>query len=85
MLFVIAIILSLSVIGGSFTTSWLRIIEIFELENSDAMPAPKIRVGKPIYYTSSPLKINAKDNIIIAFPREVETLPTKDGRLPEAA
>lgn len=86
MLFIVAISFSLITISGSFTSSWSRIVEIIENENSDIVSAPQIRVGEPKYYKASQIKIVDQDNVIIAFPRKVNPTTSAENRfLPEAA
>lgn len=86
MLFIATITLSLLTISGSLTSSWSRIIEVIELENSEAVPAPRIHVGKPIYYRMIQSKPDTEDNVIIAFPSRTDAVTLKDDTfLPEAA
>lgn len=86
MLFIAAIAFSLITISGSFTSSWSRIVEVIELENSDITSAPNIRIGEVKYYSSSQNKVVEQDNVVIAFPRNVNSATSAKNRLlPEAA
>lgn len=86
MLFIAAIAFSLMAISGSFASSWSRMVEIIELENSNIASAPKIRVGEAIFYKSSNIKSDTKDAVIIAFPhKSFETSLEDDIFIPEAA
>lgn len=62
MLFIAAILFSLITLSGSFVSSWSRMVEIIELETSEASPAPNIRVGEAIFY-KAPLS-NINDNVV---------------------
>lgn len=71
MLFIAAILFSLLTLSGSFVSSWSRMVEIIELETSEASPAPNIRVGEAIFY-KAPLS-NINDNVVVPF-----TITTQD-------
>ncbi len=86
MLFIAAIAFSIITISGSLASSWSRIVEVIEFENSQATASPKIRIGEAKYYRASQNKIVGQDDVVIAFPRQFNsTTSVENILLPEAA
>lgn len=86
MLFIAAIAFSIITISGSFASSWSRIVEVIEFENSQGIASPKIRIGEAKYYRASQNKTVGQDDVVIAFPRQFNsTTSVENILLPEAA